>query len=118
MISSAPAYIVSGTYTATEQVVFNLKPDTEFLQVFLNVTAVAGSGTVNVLIEGKVPGANAWFTHLQSANVTGTGLVRLKIGNGLTPVSNLTANDLLTTQVRVTVTLVSGTSVTYSLYAI
>jgi hypothetical protein len=117
MITSGSTLLAnSAAYTATQQFILKLAQDSKSLQVFLNMTN-AGTGSVSVLIEGQIPGTAAYYTIIQSANITTNSFVRLVVGLGVTPASNLAVNDVLPPTVRVTVTANNGNPATYSLSA-
>lgn len=100
----APASTASSTVTF---VTYNARSAI----ILINVSAVTG-GTLTVTINGR--SANLYTYPILAASAIATvSLVALRIGPGLTPVANLTANESLPRTVQVVAT-VTGT-ITYGI---
>lgn len=99
-----------------------LKPDlinsnARGIMLTIDTTAFSGSPSVVVTIEGKDDASGKWLPLLVSAAITGTGTVVMRIYPGLTPISNLTANDVLPRTFRVKPVHANTDSITYSIGA-
>jgi hypothetical protein len=93
--------------TATKSA--NVFTDVSFeasLSIVIDVTAFT-SGTLTVSLQGKTS-SGTLYPILTSAALAATGVTVLRVAQGLTAVSNLTANDMLPNEMVVTCT-VSGT---------
>jgi hypothetical protein len=84
------------------------------LVVLVKVTAVSG-GTVTVQINGKTSDGEI-YPILTSTALGAVAVTPLRVGSGFTPVANLTANDLLPSDMQVVCT-VAGT-ITYGVEVI
>ena len=87
------------------------------IHVIVNVTAI-GADSLTITINGRVafPPFN-FYPLLTSAAITTTGVTVLKIGIGFTPVSNLTANDMVPYITNVVATHSGADPITYSIAA-
>lgn len=86
--------------------------------VFIDVSAISGtSPTLTVTVEGKSPDGT-YYTILESAAISSTGLTVLRIYPGLAASANTVANDVLPTLWRVKSAIGgTGPSVTANIYA-
>jgi hypothetical protein len=89
-------------------------PGNRGLKAILNVTAVPGVDTVQLVIEGKDPVSGVYFTVLQAAARAGAGTDVLTVYPGITVTANVSAADLLPDTYRVRVVHSAGTNFTYS----
>ena len=80
----------------------------------LDVTAVTATGSVQVTIEGKIPGTDKWYQLGQGAAETTTGTTRYTIYPGRTEAANVDFDEAIPAQYRVTVTHGNGVAMTYS----
>ena len=90
------------------------------LHLVIDVTAVTATPSVVCTIDAQDPVSGKWYNLLTSAALTEAGAPYtrvLKIGRGLTAAANLTANDVLPSVLRVTMTHGDADSITYSVAA-
>ena len=81
----------------------------------LNVSAVPGVDTVQLVIEGKDPVSGAYYTVLSAAARVATGTDVLQVQPGGAVTANVSANASLPDIYRVKVTHSAGSNFTYSL---
>lgn len=89
-------------------------PGNHGLKAILNVTAVPGTDTVQLVIEGKDPVSGAYFTILSAAARVATGTDVLTIQPGGAVTANVSANDSVPDTYRARVVHSAGSSFTYS----
>jgi hypothetical protein len=90
------------------------------LHLVIDVTAATATPSVVCTIDALDPVSGKYYNLLTSAALTESGVpyVRvLKIGKGLPVTANLSANDVLPSTVRVTMTHADSDSITYSVAA-
>lgn len=87
------------------------------LKVVWDVTVVPGVDTVTPSIEYLDPVSGKWIAALTGAAKATTGTIVLLVGLGVTVVANLSANDRIPGDFRVTMTHSAGSSFTYSIAA-
>lgn len=90
------------------------------LHLVIDVTAVTATPSVVCTIDGYDPISGKYYNLLTSAALTDAGAPYtrvLKIGRGLPVTANLSANDVLPSVVRVTMTHGDADSITYSVAA-
>src|ERR1043165_4748093 len=84
------------------------------LHVTIDCTAIVSSPSVTFTIQGLDRTSGKVYTILAGAASTGTGTTVLRVYPGLTASANVTANDVLPRDWRVTATHGNGNSITYS----
>lgn len=82
----------------------------------VNVTVIPADD-ITVFIEARDVVSLVWYPILESLAIAATGTTVLKVGQGFTPVPNLTANDMLPYITRVRVVHSGASSITYSIGA-
>jgi len=90
------------------------------LHLVIDVTAVTATPSVVCTVDGLDPVSGKYYNLLTSAALTDSGAPYtrvLKIGPGLPVTANLSANDVLPSTVRVTMTHGDADSITYSVAA-
>ncbi|MCL6542045.1 MAG: hypothetical protein K6T87_15930 [Roseiflexus sp.] len=87
------------------------------LKVVFNITAVPGTDTVTLSIEGKDPLSGVYYTIFSGAAESSIGTKVYTIYPGIPIVENVSANDILPRTWRVKVTHSAGTNFTYSVGA-
>lgn len=100
----------SATTSSADQLLYSGRG----VRVTVNVTVVPGVDTITPAIEVKDPISGTYTAVLTGAPLIATGLVTLRVGQGITAAANLAAADLLARTWRVTVTHSAGTAFTYS----
>lgn len=90
-------------------------PGNHGVKAVLDVTAVPGVDTVQLVIEGKDATSGKYYTILQAAArvATGTDVLTVYPGNAVT--ANVSASDVLPDVYRARVVHSAGTNFTYSL---
>ena len=86
-----------------------------WLTAILDVTAVPGTDTVQLVIEGKDPQSGKYYTLLSAAARSTAGTDVLTIGPGVATVANVSAAGVVPSIYRTRVVHSAGTSFTYSL---
>lgn len=90
------------------------------LHLVIDVTAITSTPSVVCTVDGLDPVSGKYYNLLTSAALTESGVPYtrvLKIGPGLPVTANLSANDVLPSTVRVTMTHGDADSITYSVAA-
>lgn len=87
------------------------------LHVVIDVTAVALTPSVVPTIDGYDVLSDKWYTLLTGAAITATGTTVLKIYPGITATANVSASDIIPSQIRVVMTHADTDSITYSVAA-
>lgn len=82
--------------------------------VVIDITAVTGTPSLTLKIQGKDPASGKYYDILTSAALTAVGTTVLKVFPGATAAANQVANDLVPKTWRVRVEHVTADSVTYS----
>ena len=94
-------------------------PDASGLVAYLNVTAVPGTDTVQLVLEEQDPVSLVWSTVAATTATAVTGMVRLKIKPSITAVAatttGVTVQDVLPAIWRIRVVHSAGSNFTYSL---
>jgi len=90
-------------------------PGSVGLKAVLDVTAVPGVDTVQLVIEGKDSQSGAYYTILAAVARSGVGRDVLTVHHGITVAANVSASDVLPDVYRARVVHSAGTSFTYSL---
>jgi len=89
-------------------------PGNRGLVAVLNVTAVPGTDTVQLTIEGKDPVSGVYSTILSAAARVATGTDVLTVGPGAAVTANVSANAALPDVYRARVIHSAGSNFTYS----
>jgi len=96
-----------------------INPEVSGIIAYLNVTAVPGTDTVQLVVEEQDPASGAWSTVAATTATAATGLVKLKIKQAITAIAATTTlvqvQDTLPAIWRVKVVHSAGTNFTYSL---
>lgn len=79
------------------------------VKVVVDITAITGTPTLTVTLQGKDPISGKYYTLLASAALSAVGTTVLTVYPGLTAAANLTANDVLPATWRV-ITAIGGTT--------
>jgi hypothetical protein len=90
------------------------------LHLVIDVTAVTATPSVVCTIDAYDPVSGKYYNLLTSAALTDSGAPYtrvLKIGRALTAAANLTANDVLPSTIRITMTHGDADSITYTVAA-
>lgn len=82
--------------------------------VVVDVTAIVTAPSITVTIEHQDVASGKWVSLLVSAAITTVSTNILRIYPGLVVAANLSANDVLWENLRITVTHANGNSITYS----
>jgi hypothetical protein len=90
-------------------------PGNRGVKAVLDVTAVPGVDTVQLVIEGKDPLSGKYYTVLQAAARVAVGTDVLTIAPGIAVTANVSAADELPDVYRARVVHSAGTNFTYSL---
>lgn len=90
-------------------------PGNRGCKAVLNVTAVPGVDTVQLVIEGKDPVSGVYYTILQAAARAANGTDVLTVNPGNASTANVSAPDALPDTYRARVVHSAGTNFTYSL---
>jgi len=91
-----------------------------FLHLSIDVTAATATPSVVCTVDGLDTVSGKYYNLLTSAALTESGVPFtrvLKIGPGLPVTANVSANDILTDTIRVTMTHADSDSITYSVGA-
>ncbi len=92
-------------------------PRANAITAVIDVTAVPGAQTVQLVIEGKDPASGKYWTLLQSTARSTTGTEVLQVGPGLPVTANVSANAAVPQDYRIRVVHSGGGSFTYSVSA-
>jgi hypothetical protein len=87
------------------------------VHVIIDMTAVPGVVTVTPTIQGRDSISGKYYDILVGAAIVATGLVVLKVVQGVTPVANLAVSDIVPSAWRVLMTHSAGGNFTYSVSA-
>lgn len=82
--------------------------------VILDITAVPGTDTVTVAVQGKDQASGKYYTLLTGAAEVGTGTKTYKVYPGITAATNAAVSDMLPSIWRITVTHSAASNFTYS----
>lgn len=96
---------------------FDNDPGAGGVQVIVNITS-AGTGSINVFVEGFDPASNAYFTILDSGALTTNQTKLLTVYPHVTDAANSKAGQPLTKRWRVRVNHNNANSMTYSVGAV
>lgn len=88
------------------------------LLLFIDITAVGGTPTLTVTLQGRSP-SGVYYTILASAALSAVALTVLKVYPALTAAANSVANDLIPETYRIS-SVIGGTtpSITATIHAI
>ena len=103
--------------TATESSVVQKSRDFDGIHVIIDVTAVTATPSVVPTIEGYDPISGKYYTLLTGVAITATGTTVLKVFPNATAVANVSVNDFVPLNFRVTMTHGDADSITYSVSA-
>jgi len=106
--------LASAARTATASSADQVNYDARGVHIYINVTAVTDTPCVVFTAEDKDPVSGAYATLLTSAAITGTGLTRLTVYPGATPVANVAVSLPLPRTWRLTATHGDADSITFS----
>lgn len=95
----------AGTVNGTDQINQSLRG----LHLVIDITAVGGTPTLTVTIEGKDATSGKYYTLLASAALSATGTTILKVYPGIVAAANAAANDVIPINWRVKA-VVAGTT--------
>ncbi|RAV22205.1 hypothetical protein [Paenibacillus contaminans] len=87
------------------------------VKVVVDITAVTGSPILTVKIQGKDHTSGKYYDILTSAALTAQGTTVLTVYPGVTPVTNVTIDNVIPRFWRVSVTVGNSDSATYSIGA-
>ena len=85
------------------------------VKAVLNVTAVPGVDTVQLIIEGRDPVSGAYYTVIAAAARVASGIDVLTVYPGITVAANVAVSDALPDVYRGRVVHSAGSNFTYSL---
>lgn len=109
--------LASAARTATNSSATFKNPNHRAAHFIIDVTAIAATPSVVFSIEAFDVASGTFYPILESVAIVAVGTTVLKVGIGFTPVPNLTANNLIPFQYRVTATHGDADSITYSVGA-
>lgn len=113
---NAGSVVVGVGATASQNSPDLLNPYGRGVKVWVNTTAI-GTGSITVTIQGKDPGSGAYTTLLASAAIVTNTVGVLTVYPGLPATANVSANDVLPRQWRVSVTANNANPANYSVGA-
>lgn len=87
------------------------------LHLIIDCTASAATPSVVCTLDALDSISGKYYNLLTSAAITGSGTTVLKVGPGLPVSANVSANDVLPSTLRVTMTHADADSITYSVGA-
>ena len=90
-------------------------PGAQSITAVLDVTAVPGVDTVQLIVEGRDPGTGKYYTLLSAAARAGAGTDVLTIAPGIAVTANVSANAVVPSVYRVRVAHSAGTNFTYAI---
>jgi hypothetical protein len=90
--------------------------DARGIKVFINVSS-AGTGSVTVAIQTKDPASGTYVALLTSAAIVANGMTVLTVYPGLAATANVSANDVLPRQWRISATANNANPVNYTIGA-
>lgn len=109
--------LVSGVgATASQNSADQVNTDARGVKVFVNVTN-AGTGSITAAVQAKDPASGAYTTLLASAAIVANGATVLTVYPGLPATANVSANDVLPRQWRVSVTANNANPINYTVGA-
>ena len=109
--------ILSGVgQTTSQNSADQTNADGRGVKVFVNVTS-AGTGSITASVQAKDPASGTYVTLLASAAIVANGLTLLTVYPGLPATANVSANDVLPRQWRVSVTANNANPVNYTVGA-
>ncbi len=82
--------------------------------VIVDVTVI-GADTLEINIEAREVTTLAWYPLLIGVPIAATGTTVFKIGQGFTPIANLTANDMIPHITRINAVHSGAIAITYSI---
>lgn len=106
--------LVSAVRSATNSTPDFLNLGWRGVKVIFDITAVPGADSVTLTIQGKDPASAKYFTLLAGAAETGTATRIYSVYPALPATANVSANDFVPQQWRITITHSAGTNFTYS----
>lgn len=108
--------LASAARTTAQAVTLRLKRgDSAKALVFtIDTTVDAASGSITPSIEAFSPLSGTWRTVLTGAAISGVGTISLRIGIGITAVTNVAVNDVVQETFRFSMAVADTDSMTYS----
>ena len=113
----AQSVLASAARTATNTSGDFINVGCSGIDLIFDITAVPGTDTVTLTIQGKDPVSGKYYTLLAGAAQSGVATVRMRIYPGLTAVANVDANGILPSIWRVSIAHSAASSFTYSVGA-
>lgn len=107
----------SAARTATPTAVTVSAGRYRYLDVTLDMTALAATPSLVVTIDALDPASGKYYNLLTGAAVTTVSTVTYRVGPGLTVAANLVANYVVPDTIRITVTHGDADSATYTVGA-
>lgn len=86
--------------------------------VFIDITAVSGSPSITVTIQGRDPASGKFLNILESSALSGVGTTVLTVYPGIAETANESANTVLPRKWRVSVSAGNADLITYSVGAV
>lgn len=109
--------LTSAARTATVNSDWIKNRHTKAMHVVINVTSITATPSITPKIEGCDPISGTAYTILEGLAMTATGTQVLKVGLGIAASANASAQDMIPSAWRVTVTHADTDSITYSVAA-
>jgi hypothetical protein len=113
-ITILPSQAITATVASTPIVG---TPPAKAAHIIVHVSAKT-SGGITPHVQAQDPVSGSWYDILVGADITATGTTVLKIGQGITPASNVAVSDMLPDGFRVQLVADAGTALTASVGAI
>ena len=110
--SATGPLVPAGTVASiTKDVITDVSMEVQ-LELVVDITAVTGNDTLTVQINGKNKDGVV-FPILTSAALAAVAITTLRIGTGFTAVTNLSANDMLPSDLQVVCTVAGTGTIAY-----
>ena len=110
--SATGPLVPAGTVASiTKDVITDVSMEVQ-LELVVDITAVTGNDTLTVQINGKNKDGVV-FPILTSAALAAVAITTLRIGTGFTAVTNLSANDMLPSDLQVVCTVTGTGTIAY-----
>lgn len=113
----AQTVFASAARTATSSVDWAGNMSCKGIELFIDVTASAGTPSVVFTINNLDPSSGKTRTVITSAAITGTGTTILRVYPGVTTSANVAVSDFIAPFGRITATHANADSITYSVTA-
>lgn len=104
--------LANGARTATITTPAIYKSTEQRVHIIINVSVVPGTDTITPRIEAQDFIGN-WYTVLQGAAISTTGVTVLKLGPGIGAITNGASNDYLPDVYRIVIAASASSSFTY-----